>query len=398
MDGKELLDINGNIRKWNSIKTIEFKEGLVEGLTKHNSKLAIDMFKDFENGINCTTKGIRTPASLLRIRRTWRILSKRIGKKENDIEKVTREKLSQIIVKENSEHFARNIKVIFNWLERTKRIKDNPTKHITPSMFSKGKPPWVYLGEENMKLLLNSLGFNHRALYQLLIDSGMRPEEAWRIIVSDFQEDFKVLDIPEKRSNGQRVAKKNSFGRKIKLKLCSELIKEYIQINHLQPNDLLFNMTQAGFNKALRVQAVKLFGKEPTKARESPDKITAYDIRHNSACYWLKRYKTHRDLMYRFGWKNEDKIFYYTEFLDMRDTIDDEDMLTKEDKTLMEKEIDNLKKDLERQMQINKEELKEIKNAIDKLSEMKTGDNFNLEGKKYFVLDKKYLLATIKNN
>jgi len=48
--------------------------------------------------------------------------------------------------------------------------------------------------------------------------------------------------------------------------------------------------------------------------------------------------------MYRMGWSKEDKIFYYSEFLGRRDKIDDEDMLTKEDKSKYESEINNLKK------------------------------------------------------
>lgn len=343
MEELEHLDINGNIKKWQALKSYEFKKNSIEGLSKHNSNLAIKQLKDFEGGLNCTTKGMRAPASLLRIRRTWRVLSKRLGKKE-DIDKVSKEKLSKILAKENSEHFTRNVKVIFKWMQRSEIREDNPSEHILASEFSKGKPAWVYLGEENMRLLLNALGSKHKALCYFLYDSGIRPEEAWRIRIFDFQDDFKVLDIPEKRNNGERVAKKNSFGRKIKLKLCSDLIKEYIKINDLKTNDLLFNMTQAGFNKALRIISKKLFGTSPTKARESPDKMTAYDIRHNASCYWLKRYKKNQDLMYRFGWKSEDKVFYYSEFLDMRDTIDDEDMITMEDKTRYDKEILDLKR------------------------------------------------------
>lgn len=348
---EKLLDINGNTRTWDNLKKIEFSSGLIDGMTKHNSKLAIDMLKDFENGLNCSTKGIRTPASLLRNRRTWKLLQKRTKK---DIDRISQEEITEIIKKENSEEFARNLKIIFNWLERTGRRKDNPSKHILAKDFSKGKPAWVYLGEENMKLLLNSLGFKHKAIATFLYDSGIRPEEAWKLRVYDFQDDYTVLDIPEKRSNGQRVAKKNSFGRKIKLKLSSDLIRDYVKINNLKQEDTLINITQAGFNKAMRVQAVKLFGTQPTKARESPNRITAYDVRHNSACFWLKRYKTHKDLMFRLGWKKEDKIFYYTEFLDMRDTIDDEDLITQEDKSKYEKEIDVLKKTVSKLTEVSK--------------------------------------------
>lgn len=397
MNKEKLLDINGSIKTWNNLKSIEYQSG-INGLSKHNSRIAIMQLKDFENGINCSTKGIRTPASLLRLRRTYRVLSKRVGLK-NNLDEVSREKLTQILIKENSEHLTRNAKVIFSWMKRVGIREDNPLEHLSAIQFSKGKPPWCYLGEEKIKMLLNALGFNHKALATLLYDSGIRPEEAWRLRVYFFQDDFKILEIPEKTSNGERVAKKNSFGRKIKLKLCSELIKEYIKINNLQSNDVLFSMTQSGFNRALRVQAIKLFGKEPTKARESPEKITAYDIRHNSACFWLKRYKTNKDLMYRFGWKSEDKVFYYTEFLDMRDTIDDEDLITREDKNRYETEAIENKKEI-----ANLRRYIELKNKEDIEYDKKSGEaillisqqiiNINKRLEKISPKDKRELLDT----
>ena len=49
--------------------------------------------------------------------------------------------------------------------------------------------------------------------------------------------------------------------------------------------------------------------------------------------------------MYRSGSiENEDKIYYYSEFLGRRDKIDDEDMLTLEDKNRYERDIAELKK------------------------------------------------------
>ena len=44
------------------------------------------------------------------------------------------------------------------------------------------------------------------------------------------------------------------------------------------------------------------------------------------------------------GWKREEMIIYYSEFLGRRDKIDDEDMLTLEDKTRLEKELEELRK------------------------------------------------------
>ena len=59
---------------------------------------------------------------------------------------------------------------------------------------------------------------------------------------------------------------------------------------------------------------------------------------------WLKRYPQTRGLLYRLGWKKEDEVSYYSEFLGLSDQISDEDMLTTEEKTQLQKEIDKLKR------------------------------------------------------
>jgi len=338
----ERTDINGNSRKWERVREKEFKTGLVQDLNKENSKTAIEMLKDFEIGKNTTTKGKRAAGSLLRIRSSLRLLGKEIKGSYNSI---TREQLSKICDKKDSEDFAKNVKIIYGWMYRTRIIKENISDHIVVNDYNKGKPDWVYLEEDQMKQLINSANAGYRALITFLYDSGVRPQEAWKIRVLDFQDDFTVLNIPLKRKNGEKVSK--TFERTIKLKLCSGLIKDYLKLMSLKDEDLLFTITQAGFNKYIRSLSKKLFGTKPTKARESPDKITATDIRHNSACYWHIRYPKDKDLMYRMGWKKYDKVYYYSEFLNLRDTIDDEDMITTEDKNKYEKELEQLRKQQE---------------------------------------------------
>ena len=46
MEELEPLDINGNIKKWYAIKNKEFKNNSIEGLSKHNSDLAIKQLKE----------------------------------------------------------------------------------------------------------------------------------------------------------------------------------------------------------------------------------------------------------------------------------------------------------------------------------------------------------------
>lgn len=124
----EIINTNGNIRKWNKIKDTEIKKGIIKGMNKHNSKLCIDILNDFENGINTTTKGKRTPSSLLRIYNNFRWLSDEA--KTNELEKINRKQLRKICDIKNSETFVRNVKCIYTWMKRTGKINENISEHL----------------------------------------------------------------------------------------------------------------------------------------------------------------------------------------------------------------------------------------------------------------------------
>ncbi len=131
------------------------------------------------------------------------------------------------------------------------------------------------------------------------------------------------------------------------------MVKEHIELNDLTSEDYLFTkkigdkkkpIQPVAFNKYLRALSKNLFGDKESPAREKYSKFTLCDIRHNASCYWLKRYQQTRGLLYRLGWKKEDEVSYYSEFLGLSDQISDEDMLTTEEKTQLQKEIDKLKR------------------------------------------------------
>lgn len=83
--------------------------------------------------------------------------------------------------------------------------------------------------------------------------------------------------------------------------------------------------------------------------------MTLYDIRHNSCCYWIKRYPTTTALMYRMGWSEEKEVRYYSEFLGLADQIGDDDMVTALDKSIYEQRISTLEKDREKVNELIKE-------------------------------------------
>ena len=105
-------------------------------------------------------------------------------------------------------------------------------------------------------------------------------------------------------------------------------------------------------NKYLKELCKNLFGEKVSKAGAKYSEFTLYDFRHNSSCFWLQRYKTNSMMMYRFGWKSEKYIHYYSEFLGMKDEIRDEDMYIDITKTELEREIEKLKRNSKAQNKI----------------------------------------------
>jgi len=353
------IDINNNQKKWEDIKKKEISKGTIKGLSKHNSEIAIKMLTSYEMGIDTTQGGKIAPASLLRIRYSFQKINKALKRK--DFESLTRKQASELCDKYRSSDFVKNLKSIYSWMYRKRIIKENVCDHIRKGDYSKGKPKWVYFNEKEFKRIINAGNADFRTIATFKLDSGIRPQEGWLIKVKDFSDDFTVLEIPDKRENGRKVAK--TFSRKIKLKMCSGLIKDYVKRHKLTSDDFLIQVTQAGFNKTFRSIAERLFGKEPTKAGDSPDKASATDIRHIASCFWLIRYPKHNGLMYRMGWKKHDRIFYYSEFLNLRDTIDDDDMVTQEDKNRYEKQFEKQDKKIKLLMRFY-EDFQDVLNEI----------------------------------
>jgi hypothetical protein len=172
-----------------------------------------------------------------------------------------------------------------------------------------------------------------------LFDTGIRaPTELMNIRVADLFNDCKELNIRQEASK--------TFGRRIKLMLCSELIKNYIQIKKLNPEDYIFTKRPGAVNQVLKRLAARVFG--DTKISQGGQKycdLTMYDFRHCACCYWLPRYKSESALKYRFGWKKSDKIHYYSEMLGMSDTISEDDMFVDVTKTEIEQRLEKAHKE-----------------------------------------------------
>jgi hypothetical protein len=311
----------------------------IPDVTRANSQLVLKYLDDMEIGSNISNlnrKGSRSYIRLNTLREKTTFFAKKFKKlyKLNCITDITEEQLCGFFsdmkkgkikrldgkAYKSISDFVKVFKAFWHWHQKVNKKNGN------------GIP------EEQVRSLCNQAKFEYKVLFMFLFDTGIRsPTELMNIKVSDLYNGYKELNIRDEISK--------TFGRKIKLMLCSNLLKEYIKEKKLNEDDYLFEITPSAVNRYLKALAQKIFGDSNSQAGESYSSLTMYDFRHNSACYWLPRYKSESALKYRFGWKGSNFIHYYTEFLGMKDTISEEDLMIDTTKTEIEQKLEKERKE-----------------------------------------------------
>lgn len=351
------------------------REGIPE-ISKYNFDLMLSYLHDMELGINIgkgSKKGARSFNRLLSAKYKLIFMFKKI-QEIYTIDKITNIEEEQLhsffltmengtMRKSNGERYkatadyVKLFKAFWHWWMKVNRKQGKEILDITVDLNSnQEKPDWVYLTENEVKRLCDNAKYNYKILIMFLFDTGIRsPTELVNVKVSDFYNDFKELNIRDEISK--------TFGRKIKLMLCSELIKEYVKVKALKADNYIFPICPSAVNHYLKILAQKLFGDGNSPAGQRYSELTMYDFRHISCCYWLPRYKSESALKYRFGWKKSDKIHYYSELLGMRDTIQEDDMLVDITRTEIEKELEKTRKEndiLQDKMSIMEDQMRKI--------------------------------------
>lgn len=229
-------------------------------------------------------------------------------------------------------------KSFWHWYQRRERkLSKREVLDITIDLDTSKEPQrFVYLTFDDMKKLADVSKHYYKVLLWFLFDSGIRsPTELMNVRKKDVSwlSDMKIyqLNIREETSK--------TYGRSIKLPLCSEIMGNYIRGK--KDEDFLFTVNPVVMNRYLKRLALKMLdGKQtPYPKSELYRKLTMYDLRHCSACYWVSRYNNRSSLLYRFGWKNERMIETYTKFLGMKDTITEQDVIDSEERNKLELEL-----------------------------------------------------------
>lgn len=383
------VDLYGHEQRYLKWKNDVLKKG-EDGLTKRNSDLLKKYVLDMEIGANVsnrTKKGARSYPRLNNLRqRLAQILRMLQERGIRDITVVKEQEITVLfsdmqrgVIKtfqgnkyKSAPDYIKVFKAFWHWWIKVNRKQGKAIPDITEDLDTRRdeKPKWVYMDEKQINLILAKVDPRYKTLLAFLFDSGARVTESFSLRRKDISQDEKGdvwVDIPDEVSK--------TFGRKIKLILCGKDLLACIKESGLKEDELIFSHSVPMVNRHLNEMGHELFGDGYSKAGERFANLTLYDFRHCSSCYWLRRYKTSGNLMYRFGWKSEKYIHYYSEFLGMKDPIRQEDLYIDITKTELEKEMADLKSDSllqEEKMQGLTAESKKMWKLLEKLHSMNT--------------------------
>jgi len=271
--------------------------------------------------------------------------------------------------------YAKKFIAFWHWIMKTQKERTPAIQNIVDSLDSRteAKPKWVYFTLKDVEAMADvAPKFYYKVLLFFLFDTGIRaPTELMNVRVKDFSE------VPETNLLFLTVREETSktFGRKIKLMLCSEYIKKFIEKYKLKQEDFLFNKSYTHTTRIIarighKILNVGRVHKQKHSKILIRQGITMYDFRHNSCCHYLPIYKSENQMKYRYGWKKGEMIHYYSEFIGMKDNITETDMLTDTTKTEIQQALQKEQhKTQQLQEQLNAQKI-ETDQRIQKLEQM----------------------------
>lgn len=366
---KKDLSYNENTYK-NWKKKVEV--GGIKEISKTNSKLIIDYILDMETGQNVSKvskKGARSFGRLNVLKnkliQTIKLLE---GAGIKDITKIT-EKQAHLFFHDintgkiknqdgiayvSPQEFVKTFKSFWNWWIKINRKKGIVILNITEDLEVKAhKINFVYITKTQMEQMLPYLNEDEQILTEFIFDSLARfPTETLSLTANCvYEKDNEVwINIPDEVSK--------TFGRTFNLLYCGEALVKYIKKKKLKPEDYIFQFTDnnsvSAFNKKLKQVAFQLFGDKIShpKANGKYNEISGYDLRHSGAIHLRILAQKNNSISLdairqRGGWRDFNMLNYYTQLIGLSGEIKKEALLIEEDKSKMEKQIDEMKKQIE---------------------------------------------------
>lgn len=357
-------DVHHHIERYKNWKA-DVSESGIDGISKINSDILIEYIFDMEQGINIprgSKKGGRSFQRLnnlnSRITFIMRILERRGIKdikktKEEDLMHLFNDMRKGVLKTKNGEtyksvaDYVKVFKAFWHWHMTKNRKAGIQILDICEDLdTSREKAKFVYLTKDQLERMLPYFGEDEQVVLMFIFDTLIRsPTELLSMRVKDiYQKDGDVyFYIPAEISK--------TIGRQGNFLFCGQAVLKYIERNKLGQEDYLFSFPYVAFNDKMQTVARQLFGDKLSHPRgEMYSKITLYDLRHSGACHLRqlaqKSGKISLDaIRQRGGWVDLTMLNYYTEFLGLTGEINKEDLMVEEDKSKIEKEIYELKKE-----------------------------------------------------
>ncbi len=374
---RDYVEIHGaNIRYTNIINNL--KEFSYSNLSKDNQRILAEFLEDMHKGKYTSLHAKKGGRSYKRLVKLFYCLRTFISFcnhpnilsiTEAELHKIFDDLNADIIRKKDGtpykdkRDFKKDFATLWHWHQvKTFKVKGEKINDITEYINTPqaSKPDFCYFTLDDLKERIIQLTNNEdlKTLLMVLFDTGARPSEFWNVRLKDIkrdQSDKLKLQIPDETSK--------TYGRTIVLMLSSNTLRRYLERHDFQTDDLIFIQKKHHMEKFLQrirshEEIIQLI-----KHGES-GKIRMYDFRHSSACYYINVYKSAKDMKYRYGWKKESEIEYYTEFLGVQDKVEEADLLRPEDKLRLEEENTELKNELEKMKIQQANSMKQLLNLL----------------------------------
>ena len=372
------VDLYGHKVRYETWKKEVIDAG-IEGLTEQNSATVKQFIFDMEVGSNisrASKKGPRSYSRLNSLRQRLiylvKLLQKEdivdLTKKHSSFFRLLEKKITRIITDMKTgglktlkgtnymsyADYAKTFKAFWHWYMKVSRKKNMVIPDITEDLdTSREETKFVWLKKEELDKFRSYFDDDDQTLLLFLFDSLIRaPTELLSLKVHNVnQRGGEVwLNIPNEISK--------TFGRSFNLLYSGTMILNYIKRNNLKASDPLFSISPPVFNKKLQRIAYQIFGDSISEAGECYKKITLYDFRHSGAIHFRQLFqKTGQSLdsiRHRGGWTDFDMVNYYTKLLGLDGHITKEKLLLEEDKTKIEKELEDLRGKYDRLINVMK--------------------------------------------
>jgi integrase len=384
-----MRDVNYHQGIYENWKEYALKHG-IEGISKKSSDWVMKFLFDLEEGKNLGRGSRKGPRSHIRLNSyrhkltQWSKLIEGRGKKSildadvNTLHEIMTE-LRKDYAPATLSSFGREFKAFWNWYVRTQRLEGQTIYNIAEDLESAApKSRFCYITKEQLDEILPYLDYEEQLTTLFLFDSLTRPPKELL--------NLKVKDIYEKDGEvwvniGDDIAK-NGFGRQFNLLYSGDQIKKHIKENELQEDDFIFmgiKKYKETYIPKLKLAAKKLWGDKIShpKAGKRYSEFEPYDLRHSGAIHLRiiasKNNSISPDaIRQRGGWQGSQMVDYYTAFLGLTGEIKKDALLVEEDKSRLEKEVENLKKRIKQKDEVADKALQEVRSFKEDIDAMKS--------------------------